>query len=226
MAKNVKYIRPNDPTRQATLSSTNPSLDRSPHRPKPNTHSIHFDPGAPAVTKMPTQQTHSLPLRRHDSAAHLTTIKNTTKPLMTPFPCSHRRHHPHKQPTSRPLSPPSPTPQPPQQDRLQTALLYLARAAAQLPPASAAAESLYDFAAPNWAVERWGVEVEGWRAAAGAREGWGGGDGEIGGREKGGAGDWVRRAIGVLKREGEEGEYWRDGRDLEVLWGRVGGDGV
>lgn len=70
------------------------------------------------------------------------------------------------------------------------------------------------------------MEVEGWRAAAGAREGWGGGDGEIGGREKGGAGDWVRRAIGVLKREGEEGEYWRDGRDLEVLWGRVGGDGV
>jgi hypothetical protein len=28
-----------------------------------------------------------------------------------------------------------------------------------------------------------------------------------------------------LKREGEEGEYWRDGRDLQVLWERVeGGD--
>lgn len=34
---------------------------------------------------------------------------------------------------------------------------------------------------------------------------------------------WVRKAVGVLKREGAEGEYWRDGRDLEGLWGRVGG---
>ena len=34
------------------------------------------------------------------------------------------------------------------------------------------------------------------------------------------------RAVEVLKREGEEGEYWRDGQDLEALWERVGGDGV
>jgi hypothetical protein len=38
-------------------------------------------------------------------------------------------------------------------------------------------------------------------------------------------GVWMERAVGVLKREGEEGEYWRDGRDLQVLWERVeGGD--
>lgn len=172
---------------------------------------------------MPAQQIHPLPLRRHDSATHLT--KNTTKPLMTPFPCSRRRHHPHKQSTSCPISPPSPPPQPPQQDRLQTALLYLARAAAQLSSASAAVESLYDFAAPNWTVGRWSAEVEGWHAA-GARGGLRRGEGETGAKEKGGAEDWVRRAIGVLKREGEDGEYWRDGRDLEVLWGKVGGDGV
>jgi hypothetical protein len=48
----------------------------------------------------------------------------------------------------------------------------------------------------------------------------------MGAREKSMAGDWVRRAVGMLKKEGEEGEYWRDGRDLEVLWGRVGGDCV
>jgi hypothetical protein len=68
------------------------------------------------------------------------------------------------------------------------------------------------------------VEVQGWRAAvAGAR----GVDEERRcGGERGGAGDWLKRAVGVLKRQGEEGEYWRDGRDLEVLWGRVGGDSV
>lgn len=144
--------------------------------------------------------------------------------LKTPFPCSRRQ----KPGSSAPrVTVPSPLPRLPQQDRLQTALTYLARAAAQLPPASAAAESLYEFAAPNWTVERWSVEVEGWRAnAAGARRGSEGGDGKIGAREQGGAVDWVRRAVGLLKKEGEDGEYWRDGRDLEVLWGRVGGDCV
>ena len=68
------------------------------------------------------------------------------------------------------------------------------------------------------------MEREGAAAAAGKHGGWKGGDGEISVREKGSAGDWVRRAVGVLMREGEEGEYWRDGRDLEVLWGRVGGN--
>lgn len=67
------------------------------------------------------------------------------------------------------------------------------------------------------------MEVERWRAAvAGAMGGSDRGDARE--RETGGAGDWVRRAVGVLKREGEEGEYWRDGRDLEGLWGRVCGD--
>lgn len=51
------------------------------------------------------------------------------------------------------------------------------------------------------------------RGAASTR---GGVNGE---KERTSTGDWVRRAIGVLKREGEEGKYWRDGRDLEVLWG-------
>lgn len=181
---------------------------------------------------MPTQQTHPLPLRRRDSATHPTTTTTTTiKPqapqtLLIPFPCSRRR----KPSRTRIPAPPSPPLQPPQQDRLQTALLYLAHAAAHLPPASAAAESLHDFAAPSWTVERWGWEMEregsAAAAAAGKRGGSKGGDGEISAREKGSAGSWVRRAVGVLKREGEEGEYWRDGRDLEVLWGRVGGDCV
>ena len=61
-------------------------------------------------------------------------------------------------------------------------------------------------------------------AAAGALGGLRGcDDGEVGARDKGSAGDWVGRAVGALEREGEEGEYWRDGRDLEGLWGRVGG---
>lgn len=33
-----------------------------------------------------------------------------------------------------------------------------------------------------------------------------------------GAGKWVERAVAELKREGEEGEFWRDGWDLEEVW--------
>lgn len=32
------------------------------------------------------------------------------------------------------------------------------------------------------------------------------------------AGKWVEHAVAELKREGEEGEFWRDGRDLEGVW--------
>lgn len=32
------------------------------------------------------------------------------------------------------------------------------------------------------------------------------------------AGEWVARAVEVLKRESEEGPYWRDGRDLAAMW--------
>jgi hypothetical protein len=47
----------------------------------------------------------------------------------------------------------------------------------------------------------------------------------VGGVRWSAQGFWMERAVGVLKREGEEGEYWRDGRDLQVLWERVeGGD--
>ncbi|KAM0700265.1 hypothetical protein Q7P35_011985 [Cladosporium inversicolor] len=151
----------------------------------------------------------------------------TTPPPTSPPTPSPKFHHPSQPRSPAPAAtsqtrnqqhvssslPPSPLPQPPTQDRLQTALLYLARAAAQLPPASALAESLYDFAAPNWTVERWEAEVGRERGAASTR---GGVNGE---KERTSTGDWVRRAIGVLKREGEEGKYWRDGRDLEVLWG-------
>jgi hypothetical protein len=28
---------------------------------------------------------------------------------------------------------------------------------------------------------------------------------------------WVEKAVELLKREGEEGEFWKDGRDLEEL---------
>jgi len=136
--------------------------------------------------------------------------------LKTPFPCS-RRHTTGVSATR--LTVASPIPQPPQQDRLQTALLYLARASAHLPPSSVAAESLYDFAAPNWTLEKWKVEVERWRAVVTAAKEQSGGTGNE--SEKGSAGHWVRRAVGLLKREGDEGEYWRDGRDLEGLWGRV-----
>ena len=188
----------------------------------------------PSLSPKSTTHVHKIgPINHHQTPQRPQGPQSTTKmakrlappTLKTPFPCS-RRQRPGSSAAAR-VTVPSPLPRLPQQDRLQTALLYLARAAAQLPPASAAAESLYEFAAPNWTFERWSVEVEGWRAnAAGARGGSRGGDGEMGAREKGGAVDWVRRAVGVLKKEGEEGEYWRDGRDLEVLWGRVGGDCV
>jgi len=146
--------------------------------------------------------------------------------LQTLFPCSLRRRQRHENPATYPNLPTPPPPQSLQkQDHLETALLYLARAAAQLTPDSAAAGSLFAFAAVSWTLEKWQGEVEK------ARGGGGGGVGEgveeeVGTREIGGAGGWVRRAVGALKREEEEGEYWRDGRDLEVLWGRVGGDCV
>jgi hypothetical protein len=69
------------------------------------------------------------------------------------------------------------------------------------------------------------VEVAREHGVAGAKGESRGFDGETTcGSERGGAGKWVRRAVGVLKREGEEGEYWRDGRDLEMLWGRIGAE--
>lgn len=176
---------------------------------------------------MATLPTHPLPLNRHDSATHLTNIIKPQAPqaLTISFPCACHGKSSKPRTISRPPSPPS---QSPKQDRLQIALLYLARAAAQLPPPSAAIKSLYEFAAPNWSVERWDVEVERRRAAVAAvRGGLRGVDRELTcGNMRGGAGYWVRRAVGVLKREGEEGEYWRDGTDLEVLWRRIGGECV
>lgn len=213
---------------QQTTQTTSPDTK---HGKKKKRYAIRLQASHPKALPMYTKSAPSANIKRPGDLIP-TSPQSTTKmakrlvlqTLQTPFPCSRR-----KRPGSSAarVTVPSPLPRLPQQDRLQTALLYLARAAAQLPPASAAAESLYEFAAPNWTFERWSVEVEGWLAnAAGARGESRGGDGEMGAREKSMAGDWVRRAVGVLKKEGEEGEYWRDGRDLEVLWGRVGGDCV
>lgn len=121
---------------------------------------------------------------------------------------------------------PAPAPQQSKQDCLQTALLYLARAAAQLPKATA--ESLFVFAKPNRTPEKWMAEVERERASAAARGSQAGVEGETGRVMNGriGAGVWVELAIEVLKREGEKGEYWRDGRELSAWWELVGGDDV
>lgn len=43
------------------------------------------------------------------------------------------------------------------------------------------------------------------------------------GAPPGTAGEWVARAVEVLKREGEEGPYWRDGRDLAAMWEKAAG---
>jgi hypothetical protein len=37
---------------------------------------------------------------------------------------------------------------------------------------------------------------------------------------------WVEKAVELLKREGEEGEFWKDGRDLEELWEKGGAGGA
>jgi hypothetical protein len=170
-------------------------------------------------------------LHRHASAIELPSTSTRTQ-LLTPehltstnFPCSHRRQQNPNNTRAPRITTPSPLPQLLQQDRLQTALLYLARAAAQLPPARA--QSLYLFASPNCTPEAWEAVVERERAAAAARRSQAGREGEArsGRSEMVSPGVWMERAVGVLKREGEEGEYWRDGRDLQVLWERVeGGD--
>lgn len=49
------------------------------------------------------------------------------------------------------------------------------------------------------------------------------GEGGRAGSPPGTADEWVARAVEVLKREGEEGPYWRDGRDLAVMWERAAG---
>jgi hypothetical protein len=183
---------------------------------------------------MPTQPNQTIPQRpplyRHDSANPLPKPPKPLTPqsLTNTFPCS-RRPNPKK--TATRIVAASPLRQLPQEDRLQTALLYLARAAAQLPPASTSplAESLRLFAWPNCTAELWEVVVEKERGAAGAGAGAGtrrqrsGGEGEAGSAEVS-AGKWVKRAVEVLMREGEEGEYWRDGQDLQALWEKVCGD--
>jgi hypothetical protein len=96
--------------------------------------------------------------------------------------------------------------------------MHLSRAAALLSQHTAAAarvEALYLFASPTWSRDTWTAEVQ--RARRGV-------EGRAGGA--GGPEMWVERAVEILKREGEEGEFWKDGRDLEELWERGGGSGV
>jgi hypothetical protein len=74
------------------------------------------------------------------------------------------------------------------------------------------AEKLYRFASPTWSLEQWNAEV------GKARDGFAAGKEAVETDGPDGAGKWVERAVVELKREGEEGEFWRDGRDLEELW--------
>jgi hypothetical protein len=170
------------------------------------------------------------PLRRHDSllsvdqviARAITSRPLAPQSLNNSFPSSRRPRARYSTTLSyNPITPSSPLhqqQQQQQQSRLHTALTHLSRAAALLSQHTTAAtrvENLYLFASPTWSREMWVAEVQ--RARCGFAERTDG----AGGPEM-----WVERAVEILKREGEEGEFWRDGRDLEQVWERGGRSGV
>jgi hypothetical protein len=144
----------------------------------------------------PQSLTNTFPSSRRPRARYSSTSTHN------PTPSSPLKHH-HQQQEQH------------HQSRLHAALTHLSRAAALLPQhpttATASEESLYLFASPTWSREMWVAEVQ--RAKREFAEKTAG---------AGGPGVWVERAVEVLKREGEEGEFWKDGRDLEELWGRGG----
>ncbi|KAM0722709.1 hypothetical protein Q7P37_002150 [Cladosporium fusiforme] len=157
--------------------------------------------------------------------------------LHATFPSSRRATESNQPPSQENPVPSSPPNSPIQanQTRLETALNHLARAAAHLstntpPPARSntnpALEKLYTFAAPTWSRACWAEAVEMEAARLEAQEGGGASRLEV--EDEDGvvlAGRWVGFAVDVLRCEGEEGEFWRDGRDLEVVW-EGGGEGV